>query len=204
MISDAKLEQAINIIRQGGLIVYPTETFYALGADYSQASAISRLLRLKGRADNHPLPLIINNQSQLPKYCHSGFNLERIRPITQSFWPGPLTLVLPAIAGLHAALISPPLDKNGLAGVALRVSSHPLARQLATSTAIISTSANISGQPPAICIEDLAQPILAGVDMVVDGGDCVGGLPSTILDVRCAPRVVRPGALRLPEWCFNL
>lgn len=206
MISAQILNSAVTVLRQGGLLVYPTETFYAIGADYSQASALNKLLLLKGRGEHHPLPLIIGSHEELANYCDATFNPLRVRRLVESFWPGPLTLVVPADKRLHASLLSPPSIPGGVPGVALRVSSHPVARSLAlmVGRAIVSTSANISGQPAASRIADLPREFLAGVDMALDCGPCAGGQPSTILDVRHTPNILRQGALEVPEWCLRV
>lgn len=202
-IDPALLQQATRVLRQGGLLIYPTETFYALGADYSNWPALQRLLKVKGRSQNHPLPLILSRPDEIEIICAQLRPEELISQLIRAFWPGPLTLVLPAAPGLHQALLSAPIAPDGLAGVAMRLSSNPIAMALARSLgrAIVSTSANPTGHPPCQTVKTLNQTLLERVDLVIDGGECVGQKPSTILELRQGPpyRVLRPGAITLPE-----
>ena len=196
------LQQAANFLRKGGLLIYPTETFYALGADHSQAQALSRLLQLKGRSADHTLPLILSQREELTRLCAPGWSQPLVEKLTAEYWPGPLTLVLPAAFGLHASLCSPPLTAQGASGIALRLSSHPVAHGLAKSLgqAIVSTSANLTGHPTCAHLDDLAPSLIYGVDIILDGGACVGGCPSTIIELRQGPpySIIRQGVLNLP------
>lgn len=191
------LAEAASWLRAGRPLAYPTETFYGLGCLALEPLAIERLEALKPRAQpGMPYPLIIGAVSQLslvvsslPKGSERWFD---------AFWPGPLTLILPALPSLSSCLRGP----SG--GVAVRISSHPWAAALAqlVEQPLISTSANPSGQAPP---EEAAQvrayfPSLK----VLDGGRCPGGAPSTIIDLTGPQaRPVRWGAIpqvQLRAW----
>ena len=187
----AELTNAAEVVKAGGVVSYPTETFYALGADPAQPKAIERVLRTKGRKDsNKPLLLLIASLDDLPNWVSkfpSSFD-----KLVAHFWPGPLTLVLPAQAGLPDPLIGPGR------GIAVRLTSHPIARALirASGTALTGTSANRAGSRP--CCDAKAVRATLGNDLgaVVDGGPTVGAKPSTVLDlVDDCPRILRHGAI---------
>lgn len=174
------------------MAAFPTETYYGLGADPRRPGGLQRVLQLKGRsAADKPLLLLAASLDQLAPWVRN-FPPDFDR-LTAHFWPGPLTLVLPAATGIPDELVG----SGG--GVAVRVSSHPLARRLilACGTAITGTSANRAGMPP--CADAAAVRAAFGdeIAVVVDGGPARGGQPSTLLDL-CGPepRVLRSGAIR--------
>ena len=165
-------------LRAGGLVAYPTETFYALGALWSRPEALRRLADAKLRPEGKPLPLLAADLAQVLEVASAlGPAAERL---AARFWPGPLTLVLPAAPNLPEVLSA------GTGTVGVRIPGSPIARALAAAAggALISTSANLSGGPPPASPEELAPEILARIDGVLDAGPAPGGLPST---------VVRPG-----------
>lgn len=128
----------------GELVVYPTETFYGIGADARSPAALARIFALKGRDPNNPIALIAaDTTSAFALACEIPALARRL---ADAFWPGPLTLVLPAAQGLHPALVGP----DG--GVGVRVSPHPQARSLASGLGrpLTATSANLSGRPPRL------------------------------------------------------
>jgi len=187
----AELTNAAEVVKAGGVVSYPTETFYALGADPAQPEAIERVLRTKGRKDsNKPLLLLIATLDDLPNWVSkfpSSFD-----ELVAHFWPGPLTLVLPAQAGLPDPLIGPG------SGIAVRLTSHPTARALirASGTALTGTSANRAGFPPCRDAGAVRATLGNDLDAVVDGGPTVGAKPSTVLDlVDDCPRILRHGAI---------
>lgn len=172
-------QQACQVLQQGGVIVYPTESFYALGVCMTQYQACQRLLRIKKRGAVHPVALIAASLEAVQN--HAQFN-DATLALAQSFWPGPLTLgvrMKPSMAEtLHPSLFGP----TGHVGV--RVSAWPLAQRLTSALVsghITATSANISGQQPVRSVEDLPSALLKEVDWVVDGGLLTGGPVSTIL-----------------------
>jgi len=185
--------RAASIIRHGGVVAHPTETFYGLAADPFSEQAVARIRALKGREAAQAILLLlphteaIHDLARLPPAARGWFDL-----LARAFWPGPLTLILPARRDLSCPALA------GGETVALRLSSHPVAWQLArmVGAAITSTSANPSGATPPASAEALDPMIARGVDLVVDGGATPGGRPSTLLDLTGErPRIVRAGAV---------
>jgi L-threonylcarbamoyladenylate synthase len=196
VIADPLLEdrvaRAAEVLRAGGVLAYPTETFYGLGALASNRAAVARLVAAKLRPDGKPLPLIAADLSQVAQV------VARLEPAAQriadALWPGPLTLVLPAAAGLA------PEISAGTGTIAVRVPGSEIARRLArlAGGAIVSTSANVSGEPPPAAPRDLARPLLARIDGVLDAGPTPGGLASTIVVLEHGePRLLREGPISL-------
>ncbi len=186
----ARLESVAGVIRGGGVVAFPTETFYGLGADPHQPEALRRVLGLKGRdAADKPLLLIAASLEQVAEWVRD------LPPVfdrlAAHFWPGPLTMVLPAREGLPAPLLGP----GG--GVALRISGHTVARALcrACGTAITGTSANPTATPPCADAAAVEQTFVDGLDAILDAGPTSGGEASTIVDLCAAePRLIRAGA----------
>jgi len=181
-------------ILQGGVVVFPTETFYALGAHYMCSSALGRIYRIKARAHGVPLLCIVDGPGKLADL------VEQIpaeaEKLIKRFWPGPLTLVLPAKQGIPEALTG-----HGK-GVGVRWSPHVLAQALVrrVGAPVVGTSANLSGKPPAALLEDIPELILRSVDGVLDGGKLSGGLASTVLDCTVSPfKILRAGAVSREE-----
>lgn len=193
------LEQARGLLAADGLIAYPTETFYGLGADPRRPAAVARLLRVKGRADGKPLPLIAATPDAARRLLRlDAAEAEIFERLARSFWPGPLTLIASGAAGVG------PVPASGVAAtdgsLAVRVSSHPIAAALAAAIggAIISTSANPADRTAPRTADAIDAGLLAGVDLLVDAGPTRGGLPSTIVDVRGGTAALRrPGAI---DW----
>ena len=184
------LDAAARWFAAGGIVAYPTDTFYGLAVDPRSATAVQALFDLKGRDARVAMPLLAASFDQV----ESAFGAidDASRRLAQTFWPGPLSLILNApvliVAGVH----------GGLGTVAVRVPAHPVARALAAELAfpVTATSANRSGEPPASAAGDLG---IVGTDprvMVIDSGDTPGGRPSTIVDARSTPpTLVRDGAI---------
>lgn len=190
----ALIAGAAELLRAGQLVAYPTETFYGLAADPRNPQAVERVFQAKGRPERMALPLIAADP-ETAVTCFRQFP-ESARRLAAAFWPGPLTLVLPAAGDLPARLL------GGGATVGLRVSSHPVALALARAAGgpIIATSANRSGQPPPLSAEEVEQALGGEVALVLDGGPTRGGQASTVLDLGPEPpRVVRSGAVPLAE-----
>src|SRR4051794_1627957 len=184
-----RVRAAAEALRRGGLVVYPTETFYALGALASDAAAVARLARAKGRPDGKPLPLLAADRAAVEAIAVLEGAPARLAAL---LWPGPLTLVLQARPGLPAEVTA------GTGTVGIRVPSAEVARALAREAggAIVSTSANLAGEPPPARTEELAPALRVRLDAVLDGGTTPGGLPSTVVAFDGdAPRVVRAGAI---------
>ena len=192
--TDESIAEAIAALRGGEVIVYPTETFYGLGADAFAPAALERIFAIKGRDAAKAIALIAHDSAAA--FAVAREVPQSARKLARAFWPGPLTLVMPARDGLPAALIGP----DG--GVGVRVSSHPVARALAQGLgrAITATSANRSGAAPARTIAEARASLGAAVQVFVEGGTLTGGAPSTI--VQCDStgwRLLRAGAIRIDE-----
>ncbi|MFZ2448229.1 MAG: L-threonylcarbamoyladenylate synthase [Syntrophobacteraceae bacterium] len=188
------LAEAASLLARGGVVIYPTETFYALGAVPLMGEALDRVFSVKGREAGKPLPLIGSGKEAVLNAV-SGWP-EAAEKLAGAFWPGPLTLVLPASSSLPSALHA------GTGKVAIRVSSHPVAVLLAEGCGglLVSTSANRSGEPPPSRPEEIHPDVLARADGFIDAGNLAGGFPSTIVDVAVfPPRLLRAGAVGWDE-----
>ena len=184
-----RISEAAAVLRRGGVIAYPTETFYGLGALASDGAAVARLVRAKGRPDGKPLPLLGADLAQLEAVAEFS---PLARRLAAAFWPGPLTLVLPARPGLHPAIT------GGSGTVGVRVTSGVVASALAVAAggALVSTSANPSGQPPPTTATGLDGALRARLDLVLDGGATPGGRPSTVVAIEEGRlTLLRPGAV---------
>jgi len=186
----AVVAAAVRELASGGLVALPTETFYGLAARADDERALARLDGLKGREGAGPLLLLVADGTMAAA-------LARALPpafaaLAAAFWPGPLTLVLPARAGLPAAVRGP------TGGVGLRVPGLALPRAIARGLggAITGTSANRHGVPPATTAAAVAAAFPEGLALVLDGGACPGGAPSTLLDLTGPrPRLLREGRI---------
>ncbi|HYO93840.1 MAG TPA: L-threonylcarbamoyladenylate synthase [Polyangiaceae bacterium] len=186
------IEQAVRVLRSGGLVAFPTETVYGLGADAGQSSAVQRIFRVKRRPTSHPLIVHVSGKERLAELAVEVPDIAW--RLANQFWPGPLTLVVrrgPAIS-LEVT--------GGQETVALRVPNHPLALELlsAFGAGIVAPSANRFGRISPTCAAHVQRDLGNEVDCVLDGGDCNVGVESTIVDVtRGAPIVLRPGGIGL-------
>ncbi|HTW89323.1 MAG TPA: L-threonylcarbamoyladenylate synthase [Candidatus Binataceae bacterium] len=184
------LAPALHALRAGEVIVYPTETFYGLGVDFSVRGALERLFLVKAREPGKPIALIAAT-------AEMAFSVARAVPpaarrLAEKFWPGPLTLVLPAVPGLPDALVGP----DG--GVGVRVSSHRIARALAAAMGrpLTATSANLAGAPPARTISEARAALENRVAVYLDGGTMSAAAPSTVVTFEGSrTRLLRAGAI---------
>ncbi len=189
---ETALARAVELIRAGQLIIFPTDTFYALGADPYNAAALDALYRLKGRPEDKPVLLLIADRGWAERLWE-GIG-EETRALMDRFWPGPLTLV--ALPGVGA----PPLPTGR--GLALRVPGNPLCRALLASAGVplTGTSANQAGRPPARSAVEAAACFPRGVALVLDGGTYQGAEGSTLVDVTGGdPVVLREGRITREE-----
>lgn len=185
----ARVDAAAELLRRGGIVAYPTETFYALGARADDAGALERLLRAKLRPEGKPLPLLAADRAQVLRVAVLDGPAARV---AARLWPGPLTLVLPAVPSLDPAVTA------GSGTVGIRVPGSDVARALAARAgfALVSTSANPSGGPPPVRAGDLDPALLQGIDGVLDGGPTPGGLASTVVRIDGEDvRVLREGPI---------
>ena len=181
--------RACVILRAGGVVAFPTDTFYGLAADPRNPSAVARLFAIKGRAAGQAMPLIAADEAQATDAVQFD---DRALHVSRAFWPGPLSLVLPA----RAVICEDAKAADGT--IAVRVPAADGARSLARAFGfcITATSANHSGEEPAMSAAAVSRALGGVVDLVLDGGDTPGGAPSTLVDLREeSPRLVRAGAI---------
>jgi L-threonylcarbamoyladenylate synthase len=185
------LHEAIHTLLSGGVVAYPTETFYGLGVKFDREKSLERLYSLKKRPVEKALPLIIGDRELLSQLSPSVGRTAL--SLMENFWPGPLTLILPALGSLSRCLTA------GSHTVAVRMPGDSFALRLARAAGfpITATSANISGAPPATDIKTIIGYFDDSLDLIIDGGTATGDLPSTIVDVTGErPRILREGALK--------
>jgi len=190
------IARAAEILRAGGLVVFPTETVYGLGADAANPSAVARIYEAKGRPHFNPLIAHVPGLAEAEQHAHLP---QSARKLAAAFWPGPFTIVARRRAESSVA----ELACAGLATIALRAPSHPMARELlaAFGGPIVAPSANRSGHVSATTAEHAAEDLGERVDLVLDGGPCQIGLESTIVAVGDdgAVTLLRPGAISRAE-----
>lgn len=183
------IAQAGAILSAGGVVAFPTDTVYGLAADPRQPDAVERLYEVKGRDRGIAIPLIAASLEQAHAAAVFGAAERRL---AEAFWPGPLSIIVPATGPVAPAL-------RGHGGtVAIRVPDHAVARALAQALGfpITATSANLSGEPPADSGDALNPELARRLDAVVDVGAAPGGPPSTIVELTTdGPRLVRAGAI---------
>lgn len=188
------LDEAVRAVRAGGVIALPTDTLYGLAADPSQAGAVARLFAIKGRTAERALPLIAADAEQVA--ARLGVLPRLADRLARRFWPGPLTLLVPAPAWLA------PFVSGGTGKVGVRVPAHAVARALcaACGLPLTATSANVSGAAPSADPDDIERVLGDRIDVLVDAGTTPGGAPSTIVDVTGeVPVLVRAGAIAWTE-----
>ncbi|MBI1734895.1 MAG: threonylcarbamoyl-AMP synthase [Candidatus Rokubacteria bacterium] len=186
----AALARAAGVLASGGLVAFPTETFYGLGAAALNADAVRRVFVLKGRPVRNPLLVIVDGIAMAETIADIP---ERARPLIARHWPGPLTLVC------RARPVVPEEIGAGTGTVGVRWSPHPIARGLAAALGapVTAPSANPTGAPPATSAAAVLRDFGDALEMVLDGGETAGGEPSTVIDVTVEPpRVIRAGAIR--------
>lgn len=181
---------AAGIIRSGGLVAIPTETVYGLGADGLSEAAVDRIYEAKGRPKDNPMILHVTDMTQVEGLCHdipqSAYRL------AQAFWPGPLTMVLPAKSHI------PKRTTGGLSTVAVRCPDNPVTREVIrlSGVPIAAPSANLSGKPSTTTAQHVLHDHDGHIEAVIDGGACRVGVESTIIDLtENPPRLLRPGGI---------
>jgi L-threonylcarbamoyladenylate synthase len=188
-----QIEKGIIILRRGGLVAYPTDTVYGLGAGMTQLQAVERVFAVKARPPGMALPVLVANTAQISEVA------QRIPSVAwrliERFLPGALTIVLPRSEAV------PPIISGGWATVAVRIPAHPIPIALieGLGTPIIGTSANVSGRPSPLTAEEVYSQLGDNVDLIIDGGRCPGR-ESTIVDVTGeTPVILRAGAIPREE-----
>lgn len=196
------LENAVDIINMGGIVAFPTETVYGLGADGLNADAVKKIFQVKGRPSDNPLILHIYHIAQLNMLTDEVPSLAR--ECMERFWPGPLTMIF------NKSHLVPDITSAGLDTVAIRMPDHPIALELIkrSGTAIAAPSANISGKPSPTSADHVRADLSGNIEMIIDGGDTGIGLESTVLDLSTdVPTILRPGGVtfeQLSEFIPNL
>lgn len=191
---NADLARAAQIIRSGGLVVFPTETVYGLGGDATNPMAAKKIYAAKGRPSDNPLIIHISDPRDAEKY---SFTTEMYRKIADKFMPGPITVIL------KSRDIIPPETRGGLDTVAVRCPENEIARELIykSGVPIAAPSANLSGSPSPTKLSHVVDDMYGRVDAIIDGGECEIGLESTI--VSCDPdgnlTLLRPGKITVDE-----
>ena len=170
-----QIDKGIQILKQGGVIVFPTDTVYGLGADAFNSNAVKRIYDIKKRPKHLPLPLLIGDIKQLDILAEPLPEIALF--LARRFWPGGLTLVVPKLKRLPGYL--------GKTSVAVRIPAHPVCLALiqAINNPTIGTSANISGRPSVLTAGEVRRQLGNEVDLIIDGGRCPGGGESTVVDV---------------------
>jgi L-threonylcarbamoyladenylate synthase len=190
----AAVERAARTLAAGGLVAFPTETVYGLGADATNGEAVARLYQAKGRPSFNPLIAHVVDLAAARALARFDDAASRL---AAAFWPGPLTLVLPRIADCPVA----ELATAGLDTIAVRMPSHPVARDIlaAFGRAVVAPSANRSGHVSPTTAQHVLADLRGRIELIVDGGPTPMGLESTIVACLDRPMLLRPGALPRAE-----
>lgn len=184
-----RLSQSVSrIVRIGGIVAVPTETYYGLGVNPFDERAVDRVLGLKARTEKKPVLVLIGERGQLTSVASEISSVAQL--LMDALWPGPLTIILAAHSSLPRNLTA------GTGTVGVRLSScRPLASLLAICGPLTGTSANRSGELPAREAHEVQDAMGQEVDLIIDAGPTPGGLPSTVVDARETVRVIREGAI---------
>jgi L-threonylcarbamoyladenylate synthase len=184
------IAEAVKWILRGGIVALATDTLYGLAVDPFNRAAVARLFDVKGRDAARAIPMIASDFAQVATFL--GSLTPAAQRLAAQYWPGPLTLVLPAPAAL------PAIVTGGLASVGVRVPAHDIARAVCAGCGhpVTATSANISGEPATANPDDVERTLAGRVDFLLDTGAAPGGPPSTIVDMTVSPpALVRAGAI---------
>ena len=189
---------AANIIKNGGLVAIPTETVYGLGANGLDEAAVAKIFKAKGRPQDNPLILHVADAEQIENFCHSI--PDSAYRLAEKFWPGPLTMVLPAKDSV------PLSTRAGLPTVAVRCPDCAVTREIIrlSGVPVAAPSANISGKPSTTTAQHVRHDHDGKIELIVDGGACKVGVESTIVDLtEDRPRLLRPGGIT-PEQLLDV
>ena len=188
------IEKAAQLLKAGGLVAFPTDTVYGVGAHGFSPQAVEKIYQVKGRPLNRAIPLLLAGAQSLSHVAQD------ITPeawlLVEKFWPGALTVVL------RRRPVVPDIVTGGGPTVALRVPDHAFTLRLirAAGSPLATTSANLTGHPDPRTAQEVANYLEGRIDLILDGGRCPGGIPSTVVDLTTTPPViVRPGAIPSQE-----
>ncbi len=189
-----QVERGISILKQGGIVAFPTDTVYGLGAWADNEPAVERIYRVKERRRNMALPLLLADVSQISQVAEPVPEIAWL--LIRNFLPGALTLVL------YKSNSLPDIITAGGRTVAIRIPAHPIPVALAEGVGapIVGTSANLSGKPTTLTADEVQSQFGDKIDLIIDGGRCPGGRESTIVDVTGEiPVILREGAISKKE-----
>ena len=185
-----KIDEAVAILKNGGAIGFPTETFYGLGADARNEAAVAKIFDVKGRDFNNPILVVIGEPGDIDLFAQDI--PAQARALMKRFWPGPVTILFRA-----SAAVSPKLTA-GSGKIGIRLTSHPIAREIARKLGgpLTATSANLSGATECSSAAEVLAQLEGKIDGIVDGGITPGGKGSTIVDATISPvKVLREGVI---------
>ncbi|MHA2363315.1 MAG: L-threonylcarbamoyladenylate synthase [Candidatus Hodarchaeales archaeon] len=197
-----QLEKAAELIKNGEIVVFPTETVYGLGANALNTQAVAKIFKAKGRPTDNPLIIHVRDQFMLKDLVKKGKISNLAKNLIKAFWPGPLTLILPKSSKV------PSITTGGLKTIAVRMPSNLIALELLKKSEcpIAAPSANISGRPSSTILIDLIEDLNGRIPLIIDGGKSEIGLESTVIDLTVSPPMVhRPGKVTIEEIeaCIN-
>ncbi|MCJ7583608.1 MAG: L-threonylcarbamoyladenylate synthase [Anaerolineales bacterium] len=186
------MKQALQILQSGGLVAFPTDTVYGVGALAFDAAAIEKIYAAKGRSTEKAIPILFGDAADLEQVTAQVSEMA-LRLATR-FWPGPLTLVVPKHPSLPEAVSTAPT-------VGVRVPDHPVARALLRAAGPMAvTSANLSGQASPCTAQEVCNQLGGRIPLILDGGGTPGGVPSTVVNCLGAePQVLREGPITLAQ-----
>ena len=191
---ERQIKSAIDVLKDGGLVAFPTDTVYGIGVCFDNIMAVKRVYEVKHRSFNMGLPLLMADNSQIVEFVVDISDVASL--LIKKFFPGGLTLVL------HKSTSVPDIICGGSDTVAVRIPANPIAISLIRGVGkpIVGTSANISGKPSNMTAQGVQSQIGEVIDYIIDGGICKGGKESTIVDVtRGIPRLLREGIISRGE-----
>lgn len=189
-----KESNAPNVIQKGGLVAFPTETVYGLGADALNTDAINKIFQAKGRPQDNPLIVHISNFEDL--HILSSNIPHKAQHLAEKFWPGPLTMILKRSESVPSGVSA------GMNTIAIRMPSNPIALALIkySNTPIAAPSANLSTRPSPTKAKHVVDDLKGKIDMIIDGGDVEIGVESTVIDlISDPPEILRPGKISKQE-----
>ena len=191
---EQQIELAVEILERGGIVAYPTDTVYGLGANPANEQAIDKIYRVKRRSRELPLPLLLADVSDLTKVASIVPDIAW--QLAERFLPGGLTLVLKKSHRVPVSVAA------GGDTIAVRIPDHPIPTALIRRLGVplVGTSANVSGKPSPVTADEVFEQLGEEVDLVIDGGRCPGGIESTVIDISGEnPTIVREGIVSLED-----
>ncbi len=184
------LDRAISTLKDGGLVALPTDTVYGIAADAWNGEAVSKLYEVKNRSELKSIPVLLHGEAAINEVAEDSSG--RMHALAAEFWPGPLTMVVNRKREL-------PSEVSATATVGIRAPDHEFAwALLKIYGALASTSANLSGQPSATTADQVIEYLVGKIDLIIDGGETAGGIPSTVVDITVSPpALLRQGPISL-------